>query len=334
PPAPRAGRVRSRLQGDRRLQCRARAGSALEPRPAQFRTRLLDRDPDLPRDPRIHRPRAGLQRDLRLAPGRQGSPGQRPDARPHQPQRQAEDLRLPQRTGTRHPHTAMTPQKLVILGGTGFVGRHLVSRLAREGHRIVLLSRNIALHSDRLLPPGVDLRELDVYDPTALQQAFAGADAVINLVGILNERGDNGRGFRRAHVELSKLVIAAMKLAGVRRLLQMSALNAGRGQSHYLKSRGEAEAAVKASGLDWTIFEPSVIFGPGDGLFCRFATLLRLAPVLPLARAGARFAPVYVGDVVEACRRALHDRRTFGEVYELYGPDVFTLREIVRMTAR
>ncbi|HLS83531.1 MAG TPA: complex I NDUFA9 subunit family protein [Arenimonas sp.] len=228
----------------------------------------------------------------------------------------------------------MTPQKLVILGGTGFVGRHLVSRLAREGHRIVLLSRNIALHSDRLLPPGVDLRELDVYDPTALQQAFAGADAVINLVGILNERGDNGRGFRRAHVELSKLVIAAMKLAGVRRLLQMSALNAGRGQSHYLKSRGEAEAAVKASGLDWTIFEPSVIFGPGDGLFCRFATLLRLAPVLPLARAGARFAPVYVGDVVEACRRALHDRRTFGEVYELYGPDVFTLREIVRMTAR
>jgi len=228
----------------------------------------------------------------------------------------------------------MTPQKLVILGGTGFVGRHLVSRLAREGHRIVLLSRNIALHSDRLLPPGVDLRELDVYDPTALQQAFAGADAVINLVGILNERGDNGRGFRRAHVELSKLVIAAMKLAGVRRLLQMSALNAGRGQSHYLKSRGEAEAAVKASGLDWTIFEPSVIFGPGDGLFCRFATLLRLAPVLPLARAGARFAPVYVGDVVEAYRRALHDRRTFGEVYELYGPDVFTLREIVRMTAR
>ena len=228
----------------------------------------------------------------------------------------------------------MTPQKLVILGGTGFVGRHLVSRLAREGHRIVLLSRNIALHSDRLLPPGVDLRELDVYDPTALQQAFAGADAVINLVGILNERGDNGRGFRRAHVELSKLVIAAMKLAGVRRLLQMSALDAGRGQSHYLKSRGEAEAAVKASGLDWTIFEPSVIFGPGDGLFCRFATLLRLAPVLPLARAGARFAPVYVGDVVEAYRRALHDRRTFGEVYELYGPDVFTLREIVRMTAR
>lgn len=228
----------------------------------------------------------------------------------------------------------MTPLKLVILGGTGFVGRHLVSRLARDGHRITLLSRNISLHPERLLPPGVELREMDVYDPTALQQAFTGADAVINLVGILNERGDNGRGFRRAHVELTKLVIAAMKLAGVRRLLQMSSLNAGRGHSHYLKSRGEAEAAVKASGLDWTIFEPSVIFGPGDGFFCRFAALIRHAPVLPLARAGARFAPVYVGDVVEAFVRALGNRRTFGEVYELYGPEVFTLKEIVRKTAR
>ncbi|KAA2283999.1 complex I NDUFA9 subunit family protein [Arenimonas fontis] len=228
----------------------------------------------------------------------------------------------------------MTPQTLVILGGTGFVGRHLVSRLARDGHRIVLLSRNLATHSDRLLPPGVELRELDVYDPTALQQAFAGADAVINLVGILNERGDNGRGFRRVHVELTKLVIAAMKLAGVRRLLQMSSLNAGRGHSHYLKSRGEAEAAVKASGLDWTIFEPSVIFGPGDGFFCRFAALLRLAPVLPLARARARFAPVYVGDVVEAFVRCLGNRASHGQVYELYGQETFTLAEIVRMTAR
>src|SRR5690606_14254903 len=137
-------------------------------------------------------------------------------------------------------------------------------------------------------------------DADVLRAAFTGADAVVNLVGIRNEKGDNGRGFRRAHVELTKLVIAAMQLAGVRRLLQMSSLNTGRGRSHYLKSRGEAEAAVKASGLDWTIFEPSVVFGAGDGLFCRFAGLLRIAPVMPLARAKAKFAPVYVGDVVEA----------------------------------
>jgi uncharacterized protein YbjT (DUF2867 family) len=228
----------------------------------------------------------------------------------------------------------MIPLKIVVIGGTGFVGRHLVARLAGDGHHVALLSRNLAAHPLRLIPPGVDLREVDVYDPDVLRQEFSGADAVINLVGILNERGDNGRGFRRAHVELTKLVIAAMQLAGTRRLLQMSSLNAGRGHSHYLKSRGEAEAAVKASALDWTIFEPSVIFGAGDGLFCRFAGLLRIAPMLPLARANAKFAPVYVGDVVEAFVRALDDRRTYREVYELYGPDVFTLREIVRMTAR
>ena len=228
----------------------------------------------------------------------------------------------------------MTPLKLVILGGTGFVGRHLVARLAADGHAVTLLSRNLACHENRMLPPGVELREMDVYDPTALRQAFTGCDAVVNLVGILNERGDSGRGFRRAHVELTKLVIAAMQLAGVRRLLQMSSLNAGRGQSHYLKSRGEAEAAVKASGLEFSIFEPSVIFGHGDGLFCRFAQLLKIAPVLPLARANAKFAPVYVGDVTEAFVRALGNRRSHGEVYELYGPDVFTLAQIVQMTAK
>lgn len=241
--------------------------------------------------------------------------------------------------------------RLVILGGSGFVGRALAQRLARNGHAVTVLSRNLNTHAQRLLPPGVVLHELDVYDPQALQQAIAGHDAVINLVGILNESGDNGRGFHRAHVQLTKLVIAACQLEGARsagstsaakgrmpgsglRLLQMSSLNAGRGHSHYLKSRGEAEAAVKASGLRWTIFEPSVIFGRGDGLFCRFADVLRLAPVLPLARAGCKFAPVYVGDVVTAFERALADDRTIGEVYELYGPEVFTLADIVRMTAR
>jgi NADH dehydrogenase len=157
---------------------------------------------------------------------------------------------------------------------------------------------------------------------------------VVNLVGILNESGDDGKGFRHAHVELTKRVVAACKAAGVARLLQMSSLNAGRGSSHYLKSRGEAEAVVKTSGLHWTIFEPSVIFGMGDGLFTRFAALVKLLPVLPLACADAKFAPVYVGDVVEAFSRSLRDRQTIGEVYELYGPDVFSLSQIVQMTAR
>jgi NADH dehydrogenase len=228
----------------------------------------------------------------------------------------------------------MIPLRLVILGGTGFVGRALLPQLRRDGHDVVLLSRNLSPHFDRMLPPGVTLREIDVYDPDALRSAFADADVVINLVGILNEHGNSGRGFKRAHVDLTKLVIVACQLAGVSRLLQMSSLNAGRGDSHYLKSRGDAEAAVKSSGLQWTIFEPSVIFGVGDGLFARFARLLRIAPVLPLARANAKLAPVYIGDVVEAIRRCVNDQKRAGEVYELYGPEVFTLQQIVRMTAQ
>ena len=223
---------------------------------------------------------------------------------------------------------------IVVLGGTGFVGRRLLPRLLSDGHRVTVLSRNPAAHADRLLAPGAEVCQLDVYDPAALRGALAGADAVANLVGILNESGDDGRGFHRAHVALCEHIIAACRDGGPRRLLQMSSLNAGRGTSHYLASRGECEAAVKASGLDWTLFEPSVIFGPGDGLFARFGALLRLLPVLPLACAGARFAPVYVGDVVEAFALALRDRHTVGEVYELYGPDVFTLREIVQLSAR
>ncbi|HAI59701.1 MAG TPA: epimerase [Xanthomonadaceae bacterium] len=223
---------------------------------------------------------------------------------------------------------------ITVLGGTGFIGRVLLARLAQEGHALTVLSRNPHAHLVRLLPPGTRVVTGDVYDPSLLKSAFAGQDAVINLVGILNESGDNGRGFQRAHVALTKLVIAACQLAGVKRLLQMSSLNAGRGDSFYLKSRGEAEAAVKASGLDWTIFEPSVVFGPGDGFFCRFGDLLKLSPFLPLAKAGTRFAPVYVGDVVEAMRRALHNRESVGQVYELYGAETFTLGELVRMTAK
>lgn len=226
------------------------------------------------------------------------------------------------------------PLQIVVLGGTGFVGRHLIARLAHRGHAVTVLSRNPATKRDLRVLPRVQLRRIDPYNREELTSAFAGADAVINLVGILNERGFSGKGFRKAHVELTEQVLAACEKAGVRRLLQMSALRAGEGESHYLITRGEAEARVMASGLAWTIIRPSVIFGPGDGLFCRFAGLLRLLPVLPLARAGARFAPVYVGDVAEAMSRMLERDDSVGEVYELYGRRVMTLAEIVRYTAQ
>lgn len=223
--------------------------------------------------------------------------------------------------------------KIVILGGTGFVGRALVHRLQAAGHRLLVLSRNRERLRHLLIYPSVQVLSCNPYDQAALVRHLQDANAVVNLVGILNGPGRSGRGFERAHVQLTKTLIDACRQAGVSRLLQMSALNAGNGSSHYLRTRGEAEALVKDSGLDWTLFQPSVIFGPGDGFFCRFAGLLKLAPLLPLARAGARFAPVYVFDVAEAFARALERPEAIGRTYPLGGPTTATLAELVRYTA-
>ena len=228
----------------------------------------------------------------------------------------------------------MKHRRIVILGGTGFVGSHLVPRLHADGHTITVLSRNREQHRDLGVLPRTRVVTADIHDPDALRKELAGADVCINLVGILNERGNDGSGFRKAHVELTASAIAACESAGVARYVQMSALRAGEGESFYLKTRGEAEARVTASRLAWTIFRPSVIFGPGDGLFFRFASLLRIAPVLPLARANAKFAPVYVGDVAEAFARAIAHPHTTGHVYELFGPQTIALGELVRWTAR
>ena len=228
----------------------------------------------------------------------------------------------------------MKPGHIVILGGTGFVGSHLVPRLQRDGHRITVLSRNRDRRRELSVLPGVRVVNADVHDPADLRRHLEGADAAVNLVGILNERGSDGSGFRKAHVDLTRSLVESCIATGVPRLLQMSALRAGEGASHYLKTRGEAERIVQASPLAWTIFRPSVIFGPGDGLFFRFASLLRVAPVLPLARAGAMFQPVYVRDVAEAFARALAHPRTAGQVFELGGPRSIALGQLVRWTAQ
>ena len=227
----------------------------------------------------------------------------------------------------------MKPQEIVILGGTGFVGQHLVPRLHADGHSITVLSRNREKHRELGVLPRVRIVTANVYDGDVLRRHLAGAQTAINLVGILNERGSDGSGFRKAHVELTKTLIAACESAGVPRLIQMSALRAGEGESHYLKTRGEAEALVRTSRLAWTIFRPSVIFGPGDGLFFRFAALLRMAPILPLARPGATFTPVYVGDVAKAFARAIAHPHSAAHTYELFGPRTITLIDLVHWTA-
>ena len=161
---------------------------------------------------------------------------------------------------------------------------------------------------------------------------------VINLVGILNEKGDDGLGFRRAHVDLAEKIVHACQHTGITRLLHMGALHADakKAPSYYLRSKGEALELVHAArDLEVTSFCPSVIFGPGDSFFNRFASLLRLMPgVMPLACGNTRFAPVYVGDVAEAFVRSLNNPATYGKNYNLCGPHVYTLKQLVEYTAQ
>ena len=230
-------------------------------------------------------------------------------------------------------------KNICILGGTGFVGQHLVSRLVRDGHQVRILTRHRERHRDLLVLPTVEVIQANVHNETDLKKNFAGQDVIINLVGILNESGHNGKGFQRAHVQLAQKIVQACEQNKITRLLQMSALNATADPrqevSHYLHSKGQAEQLVHViKSMDVTSFRPSVIFGPGDSFFNRFYRLLQLTPfIMPLACPNARFAPIYVGDVVEAFMHSLYDARTHDQHYDLCGPKTYTLLELVKYTA-
>jgi len=227
---------------------------------------------------------------------------------------------------------------IVVLGGTGFLGTRLVASLIKDGHRVTVLSRDRERHKHLLVLPGLTLENCDVYQEAQLSERFRGKDVVVNLVGILNERGFSGAGFRRAHVELTQGVLQAARSAGVARLLQVSALRAAPdAPSYYLRTKGEAEKLIRDQGgaLDWTIFQPSVLFGPGDSFLNRFAGLLASVPgVFPLARPAARFQPVSVDDMVGALRHCLHGGASSRQTYQLGGPKVYSLREIVELVAK
>jgi NADH dehydrogenase len=222
----------------------------------------------------------------------------------------------------------MSTGRILVLGGSGFVGRHVVARLVAEGWNVIVPTRSRERARHLILLPTVDVLQADIHDPVTLEGLAVGVDAMVNLVGIINEdrRGD----FDRAHVELARKTVAACRAAGVPRLLHMSALNAdSQGPSRYLASKGQAEAIVAASDREWTIFRPSVIFGPEDSFLNLFARLERLPMVIALACAEARFQPVWVGDVAAAFVRALDDDRALRQRYALCGPRIYTLRELV-----
>lgn len=232
----------------------------------------------------------------------------------------------------------MRPQSIVVLGGTGFLGTRLVARLIKDGHRVTVLSRDREQHKHLLVLPGLTLENGDVYDEAQLSEHFRGKDVVVNLIGILNERGFSGAGFRRAHTELTRGVLLAARSASVPRLLQVSALKAAiDAPSYYLRSKGDAEQLIRetSTAMDWTIFQPSVMFGPGDSFLNRFAGLLGAIPLMfPLAKPNARFQPVLVDDVIEAMLRCLHGGASSRQTYQLGGPQIFTLREIVALVAK
>ena len=227
--------------------------------------------------------------------------------------------------------------RVCLVGGSGFVGRHMAERLAERGVRVIIPTRNRErAKTDLIVLPSVELVSADVNDPAQLSALVAGCDAVVNLVGILHE-GRSGD-FRRAHLTLIEQCIAACKHHGVRRYLHMSALGAGpSAPSEYQRTKGEAEqrvVAAQASGLEATIFRPSVIFGDGDSFLTLFARMLALAPFVPLGSPGARFQPVWVEDVAHAFVAALDLPQTVGQCYDLVGPDVFTLRELVQLVGK
>ncbi len=226
----------------------------------------------------------------------------------------------------------MSTNSIVVFGGSGFLGSRLVAALARQGYRIVVPTRQRDQARHLALLPGVEVVEVAQTSEDDLAVLLTGASAVYFLVGILHERrpGD----FERTHVALLRRVVHAARRAQVTRFLHVSALQASpNGPSEYLRSKAAGEKEVRSSGLQWTIFEPSVIFGPGDNFLELFARLLRWSWIVPLAAPEARFQPIFVGDVVQCLMRALHDPRTLGQSYPLCGPRVYTLREIVSYVA-
>ena len=221
----------------------------------------------------------------------------------------------------------MKHDNILVVGGSGFVGRHLVAALAARGASVIVPTRRRERAKHLILLPTVDVVEADAGDAKALAGLAAGCDAVVNLAGILH-----GPGFKLAHVELAQAVVNACHMAGVKRLLHMSALGADpAAPSEYLRSKGLGEQAVLAADdLEATVFRPSVIFGPEDRFLNLFATLAALSPVLALASPEARFQPVYVGDVVQAMLAALDSRDAGGRRYDLCGPHECTLRELMQ----
>lgn len=232
----------------------------------------------------------------------------------------------------------LAPGVVTLFGGSGFIGSQAVRALARRGWRIRVAVRNpvLAIEIQPLGDPGqIQFMRCDITNPTDVAQAVRGADAVVNLVGVLHNAGGK-RGFDAVHTEAAKTIAEAAKAAGVERLVQISAIGADAASpSAYGRTKAQAEAAVRAVYPDAVILRPSLVFGAGDSFLNRFAAMATMAPALPLIGGGeTRFQPVYVGDVAEAIARGVTRADAAGRTYELGGPSLYTFREVLELVRR
>ena len=233
----------------------------------------------------------------------------------------------------------MTLRTVLLIGGTGFIGRSLAQRLTGLGVRVIVPTRRASCAAPLRLLPTIDVVEVDCCDTSVLCGLMTDVDAVANLVGVLHSESDAPYGpeFARAHVELPRTIVAAARLSEVPRVVHLSALGADvHGPSEYLRSKADGETAIRAAGpeIEWTIFRPSVVFGPGDDFLNLFSKLSSWLPVLPLGGAHTRFQPVFVEDVVSAIVHALQHHAGINEVIDLAGPRTYTLAELVRYVVR
>ncbi len=225
---------------------------------------------------------------------------------------------------------------VLVIGGSGFIGGHLIAKLSESGRRMIVPTRRYERAKHLAVLPGVDnVVEADIQDDAVLNRLMRGIDAVINLVGVLHSKRGTpyGPAFAKAHVELPRRIVAACAANGVQRYLHMSALGADvNAPSMYLRSKADGEkAALSNPAVKTTVFRPSVVFGEDDRFLNLFASMQKYLPLMPLAGADAKFQPIYVQDVAQAFVHALDDDYTIGKIYELAGPAVYTLRDLVRL---
>jgi NADH dehydrogenase len=225
----------------------------------------------------------------------------------------------------------MTIKNITVFGGAGFVGSCLVAKLNDAGYKIKVLTRRRESAKHLILLPNVEVRECDVMDNHVLKEALKGSDAVINLIGILHESGKNS--FEVIHHQLPRRIAQCCEELEINRLLHMSALQSGsHAPSQYLRTKAAGEAAINefSKKLDITIFKPSVIFGRDDHFINLFANLVKFLPIIFLAKPNAKFQPIWVEDVAQCFVNALDNTATYGKVYELGGPNVYSLRVLMQ----